>query len=634
MQHLSKIIRHSKTINFYRKFTNDSKTSRKHSAKPVALNIIGAGSPSEEASLSISVENADRYLFNCGEDSHRLFSDQSRKLSDLKHVFFTQNKWNCIGGISCLISELIKRHRWLPMFHGPKQLYKCIKRILCLSCLSELDFRPIDCNPKNFFEDDTLRIDFLSIKANPTSTMDPHPRDVNEALTFVGEIKSPESEVPAYFMVLDLPTKQHLEAFVEKHQQAVVDKKFEIIVHFSAKKVIEYSGYKRLLSNLNTKKHLYLNGNNEFSRLRSVYELQLKLNQIDKNVHPALKMPLNASTKACNLSQEDKSDSQIFSKYYLTGSGEIDNDSTSSNDITSYDFDHCLDINRLKTFPKIVFLGTVSAVPTKTRNNTSILLHTTRDDSMLIDCGEGTCAQIHRLYGKVAPSIIQKIRGVFISHMHNDHHTGLIELLQLRKKYLPSNRLPLLVLCPKSDMKSWLFFYDNNVEPIHDDLYFIDNENLMTKMLSERYCNQLGVHMLQTCRVPHSNITYALSVKIGQQGNFKLTFSSDTTISNNLIAMGRDSTLLIHEATYPDKFAIKAEQNKHCTLSQAIEQSQQMNAKYTILTHFSARYGNGFPYIDSAKYKNIGIAFDFMELIENDLHKLSSLNEEYQKLFK
>lgn len=98
---------------------------------------------------------------------------------------------------------------------------------------------------------------------------------------------------------------------------------------------------------------------------------------------------------------------------------------------------------------------------------------------MLIDCGEGTCAQIHRFYGKAMPNIIEKIRGVFISHMHNDHHSGLIELLRMRKKYLPPNRAPLLVLGPKADLKSWLFFYDNNIEPIHDDLHFIDNENLV-----------------------------------------------------------------------------------------------------------------------------------------------------------
>lgn len=100
--------------------------------------------------------------------------------------------------------------------------------------------------------------------------------------------------------------------------------------------------------------------------------------------------------------------------------------------------------------------------------------------SILMDCGEGTCAQIYRLYGNAAHYIFQKIKGVFISHLHADHFAGLSELMRLRKKYLNPDRKPLIVLCPKADLKSWLFFYDNTIEAVHDDLMFIENENLVS----------------------------------------------------------------------------------------------------------------------------------------------------------
>lgn len=149
--------------------------------------------------------------------------------------------------------------------------------------------------------------------------------------------------------------------------------------------------------------------------------------------------------------------------------------------------------------------------------------------------------------------------------------------------------------------------------------------------LGDMLCKKLGVKSILTCRVPHFDMAYAVSMCIGH--DFKLTFSGDTPKCDDLIQLGQNSTLLIHEATYSNDYTKKAILNRHSTVSQAIQQSKQMHAKYTILTHFSQRFGTTLPYIDTKVHPNVGVAFDFMELIGSDLPKLSSLYEKYRNEF-
>ena len=102
----------------------------------------------------------------------------------------------------------------------------------------------------------------------------------------------------------------------------------------------------------------------------------------------------------------------------------------------------------------------------------------------------------------------------------------------------------------------------------------------------------------------------------------KITYSGDTMPCQNLIDLGRDSTILIHEATMEDELEVEARVKMHSTLSQAIEQGKKMNAKYTLLTHFSQRYAK-IPRIESELETNLGIAFDNMEVTLDDLPQLS-----------
>jgi ribonuclease Z len=83
--------------------------------------------------------------------------------------------------------------------------------------------------------------------------------------------------------------------------------------------------------------------------------------------------------------------------------------------------------NRAVEYPKIVFLGTGSCIPNKTRNVSAILVHVSADSCIMLDCGEGTCGQLYRFYGKTeGDAVMKKLKAIYISHLHADHHIGKI----------------------------------------------------------------------------------------------------------------------------------------------------------------------------------------------------------------
>lgn len=86
-------------------------------------------------------------------------------------------------------------------------------------------------------------------------------------------------------------------------------------------------------------------------------------------------------------------------------------------------------------------LGTGSAIPSKYRNVSSTLVHLpgtldatgVAEDYILLDAGEGTWGQLARRFGsKGSQEVLRKIKVIFISHLHQDHHAGLSTLLQQR----------------------------------------------------------------------------------------------------------------------------------------------------------------------------------------------------------
>ena len=91
----------------------------------------------------------------------------------------------------------------------------------------------------------------------------------------------------------------------------------------------------------------------------------------------------------------------------------------------------------------MIFTGTGSAIPSKTRNVSGIYLtcksNENKDDSvgLLFDPGEGTIGNLIRIWQGEDNKIdvakkIRNIKLIWISHGHADHHLGVLRLLFIR----------------------------------------------------------------------------------------------------------------------------------------------------------------------------------------------------------
>ncbi|XP_013856232.1 zinc phosphodiesterase ELAC protein 2, partial [Austrofundulus limnaeus] len=229
----------------------------------------------------------------------------------------------------------------------------------------------------------------------------------------------------------------------------------------------------------------------------------------------------------------------------------------------------------------------------KTRNVSGTLVNISSTQSLLLDCGEGTFGQLCRQYGDDVDQVLSKISTIFISHMHTDHHMGMLRLLYQRQRALSSLGKPfspVFLLAPHQIM-TWLSQYHNHCEDILSHVRLIPNRILLvdTKEIQPKTSSiqtMLKINELQkfqTCYVDHCSNAFACSFV--HQSGWKLAFSGDAMPSDKLVDIGRNATCLIHEATLEDGMEEEALKKRHSTTSQAIAIGMKMNADFIMLNH-------------------------------------------------
>ncbi len=272
---------------------------------------------------------------------------------------------------------------------------------------------------------------------------------------------------------------------------------------------------------------------------------------------------------------------------------------------------------------KLTILGCYSATP-RTLNNTTSQVLELGNHMFLIDCGEGTQVQLRKHKIK-----FNRIKHIFISHLHGDHFFGLVGLISTFR--LLTRETDLHIYGPKGikevvtlQMKladSWtnynLIFHELTSHA--SELIFEDEKiEVHTIPLDHRiYTNgylfreKEGPRKLLIHAVEEANIDVAYYRKLTQGFDVEnedgitiknelvtkagpkpksYAFCSDTMYKEEIVPIIKDTDVLYHESTFLEKHAHLGPKTKHATAKEAATIAKLANVGTLLLGHYSTRY--------------------------------------------
>jgi len=321
----------------------------------------------------------------------------------------------------------------------------------------------------------------------------------------------------------------------------------------------------------------------------------------------------------------------------------------------------------------IIILGSAAAIPMRERNLSAIALRY-QNELILFDCGEDVQRRIIEAGLK-----FNKPMKILISHFHGDHiiglpgllfRFGLIERDAPLTIYGPRNLFLYLYLHKKilglkanypfkiieiDQESNKILEYDGldsespiNEENIENNMIFDGKRYSLKYTTVEHSILSFAYSFIEKPRSGKFNPERALELEIpegklwkrmqdGQsithEGKFidpekegivslkrpgrKITYSGDTAPCESLIELGKNSDVLIHEATFSKELKEIAIEKKHSTSVDAANVALKMGAKKLILTHLSSRYQEDAAILleDAKKFfSNTLLARDLMEI--------------------
>ncbi len=271
----------------------------------------------------------------------------------------------------------------------------------------------------------------------------------------------------------------------------------------------------------------------------------------------------------------------------------------------------------------VVFLGTAGSMPTARRAPSATLVRR-GGEKLLFDCGEGTQRQLLR-----SDVGLVELHEIFLTHFHADHFLGLPGML--KSFALRGRELPLTLYGPRGldDLLRSLprifgrLSYEVAVVELAEGAV-LRRDGYEVRTFGVRHGRDaLGYALVEDERPGRFDVAAAdaLGIPFGpERGSLqagtpvtlsdgrvvapeqvlgearpgrKLVLTGDTAPSDGVVEAALGADLLVHEATFCEEEAERAQETEHSTALEAARVARDAGVTLLALTHLSSRYGAG-----------------------------------------
>ncbi|GGC15715.1 ribonuclease Z [Parapedobacter defluvii] len=294
---------------------------------------------------------------------------------------------------------------------------------------------------------------------------------------------------------------------------------------------------------------------------------------------------------------------------------------------------------------EVLILGSSSATPIYGRHPTAQLINI-NEQLYLLDCGEGTQVQLIK-YGIRS----NRIKHIFISHLHGDHYLGLIGLIS--SMHLVGRKEELHIYGPPAlqEIIDLHFLHSQTVlrypllfHPTQDQTgeSILENEHILVSSFPlDHRIACTGFRFDEKKRMPTIDRTKTEAIGIPtaylpliKRGNDytasdgtvyrwqELTlpppiprsyaYCSDTVMTERYLPFIQGVDLLYHEATFLHDMLNRAVETFHTTARQAGQIATKVQARKLLIGHYSARYKDLKPLLEESKsiFPNTDLALE------------------------